>query len=105
MVPLIPNDATAYAHRDQIFEWQLVDGYAAPPYPDSGFAWLNPFVSDIEAAEGNKTFGMYYNYVDPTLSRPEADLHYWLGNLKRLEKIKKRVDPGLLFLNPQTVKF
>jgi len=80
-----------------------VDGYAAPPYPESGLSWLNAFVSDIEAAEGNAKLGMYYNYADPTLSKPEADAHYWLGNLERLEKVKKRVDPGLLFLNPQSV--
>jgi Berberine and berberine like len=73
-------------------------------YPnEEGIAWLNPFVSDIEAAESNVTFGMYYNYADPTLSKEEAHERYWLQHYERLVKIKKDVDPGLLFFNPQTV--
>jgi len=57
----VPVEATSYAHRDQIFEWQLVDGVSSGLYPDAeGIAWLNPFVSEIQAAEPNTTFGMYY---------------------------------------------
>jgi hypothetical protein len=57
----------------------------------------------VEEAESNVTFGMYYNYADPTLSAPNAHKRYWLGNYERLESIKKAVDPDLLFMNPQTV--
>lgn len=57
----VPVEATSYAHRDQIFEWQFVDGVSSGLYPDAeGIAWLNPFVSEIQAAEPNTTFGMYY---------------------------------------------
>jgi FAD/FMN-containing dehydrogenase len=66
-------------------------------------AWLNPFVSDIEAAERNITFGMYYNYADPSLSKHEVHEHYWLKNYERLAQIKRLVDPNLVFENPQTV--
>jgi hypothetical protein len=60
-------------------------------------------VGDIEAAESNITFGMYYNYADPTLSAADAHEQYWLSNYPRLSQIKQQVDPTLLFLNPQTV--
>jgi len=65
VVPTVSNSATAYAHRDRIFEWQLVDAVSSGIYPDAeGEAWLNPFVSDIEAAEPTVEFGMYYNVSD-----------------------------------------
>jgi len=100
----VPVEATSYAHRDQIFEWQLVDGVSSGLYPDAeGIAWLNPFVSEIQAAEPNTTFGMYYNYADPTLTPSEAHERYWLFNYERLSEIKSKFDPNLLFLNPQTV--
>lgn len=99
-----PAWKTSYAHRDFIYEWQFQDTVASGPYPNAvGMAWLNPFVSDIEAAERNITFGMYYNYADPSLSKHEAHEHYWLKNYKRLAHIKKLFDPNLVFENPQTV--
>lgn len=102
-VPTIPSSSTSYAHRDSIYEWQLVAQAVAPPFDEAGITWLNPFVSDIEAAESNLTLGMYYNYADPTLSKEEAHERYWLQHYGRLAEIKKRVDPNLVFLNPQTV--
>lgn len=104
MVPKVSNTATSYAHRDQIFEWQLVDAVSSGDYPeDIGVPWLNAFVDDIEAAEGGATIGAYYNYADPTLDAPDAHKRYWLDNYARLSSIKAKVDPTLLFLNPQSV--
>lgn len=81
-----------------------MDGIASGIYPnEEGMAWLNPFVSDIEDAERNVTFGMYYNYADPSLTKEEAHRNYWLQNYDRLAQIKRAVDPDLVFLNPQTV--
>ncbi|KUJ09586.1 FAD-binding domain-containing protein [Mollisia scopiformis] len=102
-VPTVPADSTSYAHRHSIYEWQLVAQTNSPPFNDAGITWLNPFVSDIEAAESNLTLGMYYNYADPTLSKEEAHERYWLQHYGRLAEIKKSVDPDLVFLNPQTV--
>jgi len=82
-----------------------VDAVSSGLCPDEeGIAWLNPFVTDIENSEKNVTFGMYYNYADPTLGGgKDAGERYWLENYDRLLGIKKTVDPGLLFLNPQTI--
>lgn len=46
---------------------------------------------------------MYYNYADTTLGKDEAHERYWLEHYGRLEEIKRSVDPGLVFLNPQSV--
>jgi hypothetical protein len=104
-VPTVPSSSTSYAHRSSIYEWQLVAQTTNPPFDDAGIAWLNPFVSDIEAAEESSTgtLGMYYNYADPTLSKEEAHERYWLEHYGRLAEIKKVYDPKLVFENPQTV--
>jgi len=102
-VPTVPSSSTSYAHRDSIYEWQLVAQTSSPPFDDAGITWLNPFVSDIEAAESNVTLGMYYNYADPTLSKDEAHERYWLEHYGKLAEIKKDYDPNLVFENPQTV--
>lgn len=104
VVPLIPDDATSYAHRSQIYEWQLVDAVSSGLYPnDIGIPWLNAFIDDIQAAESQVTLGMYYNYADPTLSPEEAHERYWLDHYARLSVIKAAVDPDEVFENPQSV--
>lgn len=49
-------------------------------------------------------FGAYLNYVDPTLSPAEAHaLYYDAETYAKLLEIKRRVDPGDVFWNPQSV--
>lgn len=35
-VPSVPSASTSYAHRDSIYEWQLVAQTASPPFDDAG---------------------------------------------------------------------
>jgi len=51
---------------------------------------------------GSEDFGAYAGYVDPELVHPQKE--YWRTNLPRLEKIKKEVDPGDVFWDPQSVR-
>ena len=79
-------------------------GVSSGTFPtQQGYDFLNPIITDIEAAENSITFGMYYNYADPSLSAADAHKQYWLFNYERLSQIKAAVDPGLLFMNPQSV--
>ncbi|PQE09518.1 glucooligosaccharide oxidase protein [Rutstroemia sp. NJR-2017a BBW] len=104
VVPQLPVKETSYAHRDQLFEWQLAAGVISGAFPTpEAFDFLNNIVGDIEAAESNATLGMYYNYADPSLSAADAHERYWLFNYERLSQIKRAVDPHLVFMNPQTV--
>lgn len=60
-------------------------------------------IAEIENAEGKEESGMYYNYADSALSADEAHKRYWLGNYEKLARIKGMLDPGEVFMSPQSV--
>jgi hypothetical protein len=66
-----------------------------------------PFLDNLTSslAAGNATdFGIYLNYADPDLSaRQVARLGYGTSTYEQLLAIKRRVDPGGVFWNPQAV--
>jgi hypothetical protein len=93
--------STAFVHRDS--EWIMDVGLtwsaADPPYAvqasriwqDAFYAALRPF----------STGGAYQNFVDPSLV--DWRHAYYGENLRRLEDIKKKVDPERLFDFPQAI--
>jgi hypothetical protein len=93
--------ATAFVHRDS--EWIMDVGLtwsagdsplavtASRLWQDSFYAALRPF----------STGGAYQNFTDPSLK--DWRTAYYGRNLKRLEDIKKKVDPGRLFDFPQAI--
>ncbi|TAQ90048.1 hypothetical protein B7494_g1626 [Chlorociboria aeruginascens] len=97
----IPNDATAYAHRNALFYMQ---NYAIgiPSVSDT----TKDFIRNVShiVTEGMKgvSLGAYAGYVDPELK--DAQRAYWGANLPRLERIKREVDPQDVFSNPQSVR-
>lgn len=66
----VPNDATAFVHRDQLFTIQFYASSSdyAPPFPAEGLAFLDGAVASIV---GNNPVGWghgsYLNYIDPRL--------------------------------------
>ncbi|KAL0566878.1 hypothetical protein V5O48_015121 [Marasmius crinis-equi] len=93
----VPVDATAYAHRDTLF---YIQTYAVGipslspstrPYLDSINALLDP----------EDKLGAYAGYVDPYLK--DGPERYWGPNYERLRQVKKQIDGGNLFWNPQSV--
>lgn len=55
-------------------------------------------------AQSQTSFGAYLNYVDAELSAAQAhSLYYDVPTYARLSAIKKVVDPGRIFWNPQAV--
>lgn len=106
LVSLTPPTSTSYTHRSQLFEWQFVTGVASSssPFPiQQAYSFLNPMIAEIENAEGKEESGMYYNYADSALSADEAHKRYWLGNYEKLARIKGMLDPGEVFMSPQSV--
>jgi FAD/FMN-containing dehydrogenase len=97
----IPQDATAYAHRDALFYMQsyAVGLRKVSKYTKSFLRGLNALVT--ASIPGGKDFGAYAGYVDPELVN--GPLEYWRTNLPRLELIKSHVDPRDVFHNPQSV--
>lgn len=99
----VPNDATAYAHRDA-FMW--MQSYAINLFgPVSRetkkfLQGMNDVILGTEAPTAR--FGAYPGYVDPYIEN--AQLAYWGSNLPRLETIKAEIDPNDIFHNPQSVR-
>jgi hypothetical protein len=97
----VPQDATAYAHRDALFYMQ---SYAV------GIGHLSETTREfiagvnevIEKGMPEVEFGAYAGYVDPKLDNPQKK--YWGSNLERLERIKAVVDPEERFWNPQSIR-
>lgn len=98
----VPQDATAYAHRDALFYMQsyAVGVPSISNTTKSFLRGLNDVVKD--GVPGGQDFGAYPGYVDPELVNGQQE--YWRMNLPRLEEIKSIVDPKDVFHNPQSVR-
>ena len=103
----IPAEASSFSHRDALFDFQHY-GYihdiqaSFPPH-------IQPFVEGlnnaIPAAMPDVEFKGYSNYVDPTLTAEQArDFYYSKETYERLQAVKRQVDPGSVFWNPQAVE-
>jgi hypothetical protein len=98
----VPQDATAYAHRDALFYMQ---SYAVgiPRLRDKTRYFLRGVNETVRIGmPGGDNFGAYAGYVDPELKNGQEQ--YWRTNLPRLERIKGKVDPAQVFWNPQSVR-
>ena len=77
-------------------------------YASSSSPTIIPFVNGMNDAMEKQmpetAFGGYQNYVDPELSAQQAHtLYYSKETYAKLLGIKKVVDPGNVFANPQGV--
>jgi hypothetical protein len=98
----VPQDATAYAHRDALFYLQSY-AIGLPKVKDKTRRFLKGVNETIRnGMPGSADFGAYAGYVDPELVNGQRE--YWRGNLPRLEQIKLKVDPKNVFSNPQSVR-
>lgn len=99
----VAPDATAYGHRDALFYHQA---YTVNPFGKIStktkdfLAGINNIVTDA-LPHHNK--GVYAGYVDPALGENSASL-YWNGNVEKLRRIKRDVDPKDVFHNPQSIR-
>jgi FAD/FMN-containing dehydrogenase len=93
--------ATAFAHRNS--EWIMDVGlnWGATDSRElvaRNRAWQDRFYDELRPFS---TGGAYQNFIDPSLA--DWRRAYYRGNLDRLERIKKQVDPGRLFDFPQAI--
>ncbi|CUA68677.1 putative FAD-linked oxidoreductase YvdP [Rhizoctonia solani] len=94
-------DDTAYAHRDQLFNYQMwVHTPEGTPLPSGSMPFLNNMYTALEP----NPQAAYPNYVDPTLTKAEWSHQYYGAHYKRLTKIKSAVDPENVFRFPQAVE-
>ncbi|KAJ7460832.1 hypothetical protein FB451DRAFT_1044988 [Mycena latifolia] len=96
----VPQNATAYAHRDALFYMQTY-AVGLGTLSDKTTAFVTGMSDIITDSMPGVNFGAYAGYVDPQLT--DGPQQYWGTNLPRLQKIKAAIDPGDLFHNPQSV--
>ncbi|KAJ7619357.1 glucooligosaccharide oxidase [Roridomyces roridus] len=94
----VPTDATAFVHRSSTFTIQF---YAssfnnAPPYPDSGFTFLDDLVDGITSnSPKDWDYGAYTNYMEDKLV--DFKQRYYGSHYPRLLALKKSLDPTGVF--------
>lgn len=103
-VSVVPNSATAYAHRDKLFLIQFYHFGADDLYPSDGIDIMRNWIQTTTATLQEDDHGMYINYSDSQVDRGTAQKLYWGGNLERLRLLKDRFDPTELFYYPQSIE-
>ncbi|KAG8897731.1 hypothetical protein FRB99_007965 [Tulasnella sp. 403] len=100
-VAQVPENTTAYAHRNNILNFQFYGGTpnGKGKFPSSGISFINGLASSLAP----KPSGAYPNYIDPTLTADQWHTLYFAGNYGRLTKIKKAWDPRNVFSFPQSI--
>ena len=93
--------ATAYVHRDGLFQAQYTTDWPGSA-PASAIGrqqtWLRSFYG---AAHRYASGQAYQNYIDPELT--DWRQAYYGANYSRLSQVKARYDPGHLFRFPQAI--
>ncbi|KAJ3787046.1 glucooligosaccharide oxidase [Lentinula aff. detonsa] len=98
------ND-TAFAHRDTLFTFQP---YASspnllPPYPDSGFGFVDGMISTLTLnMPSDWEWGAYPNYIDDRLQ--DWQRRYYGSHYDRLRVLKSSVDPLDTFHFPTSIE-
>ncbi|KAG7094084.1 hypothetical protein E1B28_007703 [Marasmius oreades] len=101
----VPFDATAFAHRDTRFNFQLYasSSNSAPPYPASGFTFVDGMASSIISEMPHDwDYGAYINYPDDRLQ--DWERLYYGAHWSRLTALKRSVDPQDVYGFPLSVE-
>jgi FAD/FMN-containing dehydrogenase len=97
----VPPDATAFVHRDELFQLKhaaVVDPPAAPAAHEAAHRWVAASWSSVHPWGSGRVF---QNFADPDLDG-WADAYYG-PNFARLVQVKARYDPGNVFRFHQSI--
>jgi FAD/FMN-containing dehydrogenase len=89
--------ATAFVHRDALFDMQYQAYWWDPADEQTDVAW----VRDLRTAMEPSTSGDYVNYIDVDIS--DWATAYYGANLPRLKRVKATYDPDDVFNGPQSI--
>jgi FAD/FMN-containing dehydrogenase len=89
--------ATAFVHRDALFDMQYQAYWHDPADAAADLAWIG----DLRTAMAPHTSGGYVNYIDS--DQPDWQAAYYGPNLPRLMQIKAKYDPDDVFNGPQSI--
>ncbi|KJA23452.1 Glucooligosaccharide oxidase [Hypholoma sublateritium FD-334 SS-4] len=101
----VPTGATAFSRRDSLFTIQFYASSpgSVPPYPQSGFTFLDDVVNSIvHNSPVDWDYGAYTNYVDDRLV--DWQQRYYATNYPRLRSLKDAYDPRGTFAFPTSVQ-
>lgn len=94
------TDFAAYSDRDSLWVFQ---NYGEGAGADV-VSYMNGMNDAIVKAQPGTKFGAYLNYVDPSYNAATAHKMYYGDKVyARLAALKKVVDPGNVFWNPQSI--
>jgi FAD/FMN-containing dehydrogenase len=97
----VPPDATAFAHRGQLFSLKhaiVVDPGASVLEKHAARRWINESWGSVHRWGSGRVFP---NFRDPELE--DWARAYYGANLERLVRVKGRYDPGEFFRFPQSL--
>jgi FAD/FMN-containing dehydrogenase len=99
-VARIPDDATAFGHRDA--EWDLVIAaiWSEDAEQEAHIEWARAF---FEAMRPYSTESVYVNYLSDE-GEDRVRSAYGDENYSRLVRLKQRYDPGNVFRNNQNIR-
>lgn len=98
-VARVPADATAFVHRDAVFNVSAIALWERDDETAANVAWAD----DLKATLAPHLSGeVYQNYADEDLADWEAA--YYGANYARLQQVKGRYDPDDVFAHPQSVR-
>lgn len=97
----VPDDATAYPHRDKIIMYQSYS-IGLLGVSDKMIKFVDGIQERVQkgAPNANTT---YAGYINVELDRAAAQKFYWGDKLPKLRDLKKKFDPSSLFRNPQSI--
>ncbi|KAF9269183.1 glucooligosaccharide oxidase [Marasmius fiardii PR-910] len=101
----VPLDATAFAHRNTRFNFQLYASSSnkAPPYPNFGFTFVDGMAwSIISKMPKNWDYGAYINYPDDRLQ--DGERLYYGAHVPHLTALKQAIDPQDVFSFPLSIE-
>ncbi|TFK19275.1 FAD-binding domain-containing protein [Coprinopsis marcescibilis] len=97
------TSSTAFPHRDALFGIQLYGSTRdnVPPYPDSGFTFLDNAVNSIlKNSPREWDYGAYTNYIDDRQPNGASCLSYYKEGFETIKRIKRVYDPKSVFAFP-----
>jgi FAD/FMN-containing dehydrogenase len=97
----VPEDATAYGHRDVLFWVQIFMINPLGPVSQTTYGFADGLYDVLAQAVPDSAGHAYLGCPDPRM--PNAQQAYWRSNLPRLEELKGELDPKGIFHNPQGV--
>ncbi|KAJ3491408.1 hypothetical protein NLG97_g5599 [Lecanicillium saksenae] len=97
----VPDDSTAYPHRDKVIMYQSYS-VGLLGVSDKMVKFVDGVQELVQKGAPN-AHTTYAGYINANLDRQAAQKFYWGKKLPKLQQLKKKFDPNSVFRNPQSI--